>query len=252
MSESTPASFRVLPNLISPGSGVLPGRSAFSVSRHVRHGEARGERRGLAKLGGRRIRSVTTHCFAGVDAVPAVARPAPTGRFSLAPRVRCGAGRSSGSRSPGTGVVAVTVAALTRRTVRAGPCPPLAGSPPAPWAWHSRRWSDIMPGRRCLSHPSAAVVSAARLMLQGANSHRGTELPARPAVGSGSDEPGRPDRRNLGCPAWALSVGGSDDSSEAFSGGGEFVFELFGAALGGFGLGGACVAFGEELAVRGF
>jgi len=109
-----------------------------------------------------------------------------------------------------------------------------------------------MPGRRCLSHPSAAVVGAARLMLQGANSHRGTALPARPAVGSGSDEPGRPDRRNLGCPAWALSVGGSDDSSEAFSGGGEFVFELFGAALGGFGLGGACVAFGEELAVRGF
>ena len=168
------------------------------------------------------------------------------------PGSRCGAGRSSGSRSPGTGVVAVTVAALTRRTVRAGPCPPLAGSPPAPWAWHSRRWSDIMPGRRCLSHPSAAVVGAARLMLQGANSHRGTALPARPAVGSGSDEPGRPDRRNLGCPAWALSVGGSDDSSEAFSGGGEFVFELFGAALGGVGLSCAGVAFGEELSVRGF
>ena len=48
------------------------------------------------------------------------------------------------------------------------------------------------------------------------------------------------------------SVGVPDDSSEAFSGGGEFVFELFGAALGGVGLGGAGVAFGEELAVRSF
>gem|GEM_PF-2173889 len=216
----------------------------------MRHGASDA---GWRKLGGRRIRSVTTHCFAGVDAVPAVARPAPTGRFSLAPRVRCGAGRSSGSRSPGTGrcrghgVGPDTADGAGRAMSAAG------GIPAAPWAWHSRRWSDIMPGRRCLSHPSAAaVVGAARLMLQGANSHRGTALPARPAVGSGSDEPGRPDRRNLGCPAWALSVGGSDDSSEAFSGGGEFVFELFGAALGGFGLGGACVAFGEELAVRGF
>ena len=222
------------------------------MSRHVRHGEARGERRGLAKLGGRRIRSVTTHCFAGVDAVPAVARPRADGqvqprapgplrrraveRFQVARDGRCRGHGGGPDTADGAG----------RAMSAAG------GIPAAPWAWHSRRWSDIMPGRRCLSHPSAAVVGAARLMLQGANSHRGTELPARPAVGSGSDEPGRPDRRNLGCPAWALSVGGSDDSSEAFSGGGEFVFELFGAALGGFGLGGACVAFGEELAVRGF
>ena len=49
-----------------------------------------------------------------------------------------------------------------------------------------------------------------------------------------------------------LSVGGSDESSEAFSGGGECVFELFGAALGGVGFCCAGVAFGEVLAVRGF
>ena len=54
------------------------------------------------------------------------------------------------------------------------------------------------------------------------------------------------------CPPWALPVGVPDYSSEAFSGGGEFVFELFDATLGGVGLGGAGVAFGEELAVRGF
>ena len=53
-------------------------------------------------------------------------------------------------------------------------------------------------------------------------------------------------------PAWVLSVGVPDYSSEAFSGGGEFVFEFVDAALGGVGLGGAGVAFGEELAVRGF
>jgi len=59
-------------------------------------------------------------------------------------------------------------------------------------------------------------------------------------------------RRVVSCPAWVLSVGVPDYSSEAFSGGGEFVFELFDAVLGGVGLGGAGVAFGEELPVRGF
>jgi len=86
----------------------------------------------------------------------------------------------------------------------------------------------------CLSHPPAALGA-------GGWCCKGPTLTAAPARPS---EPGGP--------AWALSVGGSDESSEAFSGGGEFVFELFGAALGGVGLSCAGVAFGEELAVRGF
>ena len=53
-------------------------------------------------------------------------------------------------------------------------------------------------------------------------------------------------------PGGASSVGVPDYSPEAFSGGGEVVFELFDAALGGVGLSCAGVAFGEELPVRGF
>ena len=63
---------------------------------------------------------------------------------------------------------------------------------------------------------------------------------------------GKRGRRVVRCPAWVLSVGVPDYSSEAFSGGGEFVFEFVDAALGGVGLGGACGAFGEELPVRSF
>ena len=43
-----------------------------------------------------------------------------------------------------------------------------------------------------------------------------------------------------------------DDASQALSGGGQVVFEFVDAALGGVGLGGAGVAFGEELPVEGF
>ena len=59
--------------------------------------------------------------------------------------------------------------------------------------------------------------------------------------------------RGQSCPAGgASSVGVPDYSPEAFSGGRQVVFELFDAALGGVGLSCAGVAFGEELAVRGF
>ena len=60
---------------------------------------------------------------------------------------------------------------------------------------------------------------------------------------------------NAGVPGQLVrvsSVGVPDDSSEAFSGGGEVVFELFDAASGGVGLACAGVAFCEVLAVRGF
>jgi len=70
---------------------------------------------------------VTTHCFAGVDAVPAVARPAPTGRFSLAPG---------------------SVAAPGGRAVPGRPGRALSRSRCRPWhggrcgQGHVRRWRD--------------------------------------------------------------------------------------------------------------
>ena len=133
--ESTPAALRAVPSLISPGSGVLPGRSAFSVSRHVRHGEARGERPGLAMLPpvGEESRSVTTPRSLMSTLFPQSRGPRADGQVQ--PRapgsVAAPGGRAVPGR-PGRAVVAVTVSALTRRTVRAGPCPPLAGSPPPP------------------------------------------------------------------------------------------------------------------------
>ena len=201
MTRSVPPRMRVVALLISPGSGVLPGRSAFSVSRHVRHGEARGERRGAGEA--RRAKNpISDHTLlrwcrrcsrsraARADGQVQPRAPGPlrrraVERFQVARDGRC----------RGHGVGPDTADGAGRAMSAAG------GIPAAPWAWHSRRWSDIMPGRRFLSHPSAVVVGAARLMLQGANSHRGTAFRPGRAVGSCSDEPGRPDRRNLGCPA---------------------------------------------------
>jgi hypothetical protein len=48
------------------------------------------------------------------------------------------------------------------------------------------------------------------------------------------------------------SVVVSDHSAQAFSGGGEFVFEFLGGPLGRVGFGGSGVAFGYELAVAVF
>ena len=59
-------------------------------------------------------------------------------------------------------------------------------------------------------------------------------------------------RGGCGLSSLVSSVVVPDYSSQAFSGGGEFVFEFLDGPLGRVGFGGAGVPFGYELAVAGF
>ena len=174
--------------IISPGSGVLPGRGAFSVSRHVRHGEARGERPGLAMLPpvGEESRSVTTPRSLMSTLFPQSRGPRRRAGSASRPGVRCGvAGRSSSSRSPRTGAVAVTVLGPDTADGAGRACPPPAGSPsPPPGARQDNSWrrSAVHAGRRLPLTPAGGA-GCGRLVLQGANSRSpGTALPARARV----------------------------------------------------------------------